>query len=329
MPTASARPSWERALPAPLRRARRYAAFHGRRPPQQRPRTFTEKLNWRITWDRRALLAQTCDKLAMKGTALRLAPGLVRVPRTYWVGTDVAELAGLDLPDRWVLKPNHSCARVLFGAGPADPARLAEATNGWLLDRYWRKSDEWAYRRARPLLFVEERIGAGDPPADLKVVVTDGHPRLVAVHTDRRDGLRIRLHTPDWEPLAWSWGYPTGPDAPRPERLPELLAAAAALGRNFDMLRVDCYEADGKLWFGELTPYPGAGLCRLEPGLDAWLGERWTLPRTGWRRLLPRDGAQPECAPHPVQLGVGAVGHELGVEGPFGAPAGPDAEVAA
>ncbi len=331
MPTPDDRPPlWEGVLPASVRRARRYAAFHGARPPQLRPRTFTEKLNWRISWDRRSLLASTCDKLAMKEAALERAAELVRVPRTYWAGTDVAELAGVDLPDRWVLKPNHSCARVLFGEGRADPARLAAATEGWLEERYWRKSDEWAYRRARPLLLVEERIGGpGAHLADLKVVVTDGVPRLVGVHTDRRDGLRIRLYSPAWEPLPWSWGYPAGPDAAAPHRLPQLLAAAAALGRDLDMLRVDCYEADGELWFGELTPYPGAGLCRLEPGLDAWLGERWTLPRAAWRRLLPRRGTQRHAPANPVKRRKGAVGHQLGVEGPFGPATSPEPEVAA
>lgn len=315
-------------LPTAVRRARRYAAAHGDRPPQARPRTFTEKLNWRITWDRRAVLAPTCDKLAMKEAARRLAPNLVRVPRTLWAGTDVAELAGVDLPDRWVLKPNHSCARVLFGEGRPDPAQLAAATEGWLAERYWRKSDEWAYRRARPLLLVEERIGVpGQELADLKVVVTHGVPRLVGVHTDRNDALRIRLYSPEWAPLPWSWGYPPGPDAPRPQRLPELLTAAAALGRDLDMIRVDLYEVDGELWFGELTPYPGAGLCRLEPGLDAWLGERWTLPRTSWRRLLPgRDRAR---AAEAVELGEGPVGHEVGAELPLRPAAGPESEVAA
>jgi hypothetical protein len=56
------------------------------------------------------------------------------------------------------------------------------------------------------------------------------------------------------------------------------LAAAAALAAGFDMLRVDFYEHDGELWFGELTPYPGAGLSPLEPDLDAFLGAAWTLP---------------------------------------------------
>ena len=135
--------------------------MHGYRPPTLRPRTFTDKLNWRISWDRRELLAPTCDKLAMKEAAARSAGDLVRVPRTLWAGTDVAELADVHLPGRWVLKPNHTCARVLFGEGPADPLALAAATEGWLDERYWRKSDEWAYRRARPPLLGEGGGGGG------------------------------------------------------------------------------------------------------------------------------------------------------------------------
>jgi hypothetical protein len=105
----------------------------------------------------------------------------VRVPETLWSGTDVAGLAGVDLPGHWVLKPNHSCIRRLFGRGSADVADLHERTAGWVEERYWRRSEEWAYRRARPGLLVEEFIGVpGVVPADLKVLVVDGEPRLVS-----------------------------------------------------------------------------------------------------------------------------------------------------
>jgi teichuronopeptide biosynthesis TupA-like protein len=266
-------------LPSPVRRTLLYRQVTGHLPPLLQPRTFTEKLNWRITLDRRELLAPTCDKLAMKEHARRLAPGLVRVPETLWDGTDVGELVDVDLPDHWVLKPNHSCIRRLFGRGPADVADLRRGTAGWAEERYWRKSEEWAYRRARPCLLVEEFIGApGVVPADLKVMVVDGEPRLVELHTGRDDDHGTRLYSPEWEPLPWTIGYPPGPDADPPERLEDLLKAATALADGFDMLRVDCYEADGELWFGELTPYPGAGLSPLEPDLDAWLGAAWTLP---------------------------------------------------
>jgi len=266
-------------LPAPVRRTLLYRQATGRRPPLLRPRTFTEKLNWRITFDRRDLLAPTCDKLAMKEHARTLAPGLVRVPETLWSGTDVGELADVDLPGHWVLKPNHSCIRRLFGRGSADVADLRRRAAGWVDEQYWRKSEEWAYRRARPCLLVEEHVGfPGVVPADLKVVVVGGEPRLVELHTGRGDDHSTRLYDPEWRPLPWTIGYRPGPDAGPPERLEDLLKAATALADGFDMLRVDFYEVDGELWFGELTPYPGAGLSPLEPDLDALLGAAWTLP---------------------------------------------------
>jgi hypothetical protein len=266
-------------VPAPVRRTLLYREATGRLPPLLRPRTFTEKLNWRITFDRRDLLAPTCDKLAMKEHARRLTPGLVRVPTTLWSGTDVGELADVDLPGHWVLKPNHSCIRRLFGQDPADVADLRRRTAGRGGEQYWRKSEEWAYRRARPCLLVEEFVGVpGMVPADLKVLVVGGEPRLVELHTGRGDDHRARFYDPEWRPLPWTVGYRPGPDADPPERLEDLLKAATALADGFDMLRVDCYEVDGELWFGELTPYPGAGLSPLEPDLDAWLGAAWTLP---------------------------------------------------
>ncbi|MGY1620587.1 ATP-grasp fold amidoligase family protein [Geodermatophilus sp. SYSU D00965] len=297
MPALPTRPA-----PFPLRRIRQYREVTGRFPPLLRPRTFNEKLNWRICFDRRALLAHTCDKLAMKEHARRRAPAGLRIPRTLWAGTDLAELAEVALPAHWVVKPNHSCRRVHVGSGAADPAELARRTEGWVEERYWELSEEWAYRRARPGLLAEEYVGVpGQVPVDLKVLVFDGVPRLVEEHTSRGPEHRIRFRTPDWAPLPWTAGYRRGPDTPPPDRLAEMLTAASALAAGYDMLRVDFYEHAGELWFGELTPYPGAGWTRLEPEFDELLGTWWTLP---WRRrrapvlplLLPADRPEQRAA---------------------------------
>jgi hypothetical protein len=277
-----------RAIPVPARQFLRFRRAHGRMPPMRRPLTFNEKIHWRLRYDRRPLLADTCDKLAMKEHARRIAPGLVRIPETLWSGVDLAELASVHLPAHWVLKPNDGSGLVLFGQGPADPEDLAARTGSWLHRKYRRQHEEWAYRQARPGLLVEEFIGTpGEVPADLKVLVFDGIPRIVGVHTSRDTVHRNRLYTPDWEPLPWTGGYARGPDAPRPERLEDMLKAASALAAGFDMLRVDFYEHEGVLWFGELTPYPGGGMTRIEPELDALQGHWWKLPPVGprWPRL--------------------------------------------
>ena len=244
-----------------------------------RPSTFNEKVNWRIINDRRPLLEGTCDKLVMKERALSSVPGRVRVARTLWAGTDVSELAGVDLPERWVLKPNHRTGLVYFGEGRADVADLLVRTRGWADGQHWRTTGEWAYRSARPCLLVEEFIGVpGEAPLDYKVLVFDGAPRLVTVHGDRFGQQRTAPYEPDWTPLPYTSGPSFDRPIARPHRLGDMLACAARLAEGFDMLRVDFYEQDGELWFGELTPYPGSGMIARNPQWDALLGSWWTIP---------------------------------------------------
>ncbi len=271
-----------RSVPVGLRRRLWYRKKFGRRLRTRTPETFTDKVNWRILKDRRPVLLGTCDKLWMKEHASSVAPGLVRVPRTYWSGTDLAELASVDLPERWVLKPNHTSKLVHLGEGPPDLEHLRALTAGWLEQDLASRTGEWAYSTARPLLLVEEFIGDGldDVPADYKLYVFDGVPRLFQVHSNRFVEHESRVYTTDWEPLPWDTGYPPGPALPRPQRADGMLAAAAALAQGFDMMRVDLYEHDGVLWFGELTPYPGSGLIALDPEMDRALGGWWQLPST-------------------------------------------------
>jgi hypothetical protein len=197
-----------------VRRRRWYRRKYGRRFRSGAAETFNDKVNWRILHDRRALLLGTCDKLSMKDHATRVASDLVQVPQTLWAGTDIRELAGLELPERWVLKPNHSTKLVILGEGRPDLDELHRATAGWLGEDLAARTGEWAYRGARPLLLVEEFVGApGVVPDDYKFYVFDGVVRLVQVHTARFVEHQCRVYTTDWEPLTWWTGYPPGPRA--------------------------------------------------------------------------------------------------------------------
>jgi hypothetical protein len=57
-----------------------------------------------------------------------------------------------------------------------------------------------------------------------------------------------------------------------------MLQAAETIAAHRDHLRVDFYEVDGRLWFGETCLYPGSGLDRFEPvSLDKMFGDFWTI----------------------------------------------------
>ena len=286
MPVAD-RSAWRavvRRLPDRPKRALLFRQAHGRWPRQRRPQTFTEKINWRVVHDRRPVMGLLGDKLAMREYAARVCPDLP-APRVLWAGTDPRELSHVDLPERWVLKPNHGTMRVHVGSGRPDVEHLLGVTTDWLEEPLYPDRGEWVYNQARRLLLVEEFLG--EDLADHKFLVFDGRVGLVQVDTGR-SGPRHqrRLYTPDWTPLDVVEPHLSlGPATPPPAGLPAMTAAAEALGRTFDFIRVDLYDIGGAVWFGELTPYPGGGLDPFDPDLDRDLGARWVLP--------PRQAVRP------------------------------------
>jgi hypothetical protein len=258
-----------------------YLRFHHRRLRLRHPLEFCEKVQWRIVNDRRELIAVTCDKL--KSKAVADAAG-VRVPKTYWHGTDVQELAAVGLAEHWVLKPNHRCRLVHFGTGSPDIDSLRRLTKGWLRNAQTIDLGEWGYSQAEAALLVEETIGEpGTPPSDYKFFVFDGEPRVIQVDRDRFTAHRRRFYTTDWEPLDTRQGVATLDDIqPRPPFLTEMLSVARRLGAPYDFIRVDLYHESGEIIFGELTAYPGGGVRPFHPrDLDRLLGSHWHLPVLG------------------------------------------------
>ena len=298
-------------LPIALRRHLLFFRSYGRWGDFRTPQNYSEKLNWRAISDRRAIMAFTADKLAAKEfvrQTLARTPLKVRIPETYWVGTDLRELQALAsrLPKRWVLKPNHSCGRVQLADSthaPIDWEQLAAKTANWTeLDEEYTVRGHWAYGQARRLLIAEERIGAGEhAPDDLKIEGYHGEPAFTFWTTGRSTGA-IKYSNLKIDQTRLIWGHPSEsePDAPIPmEQLDQgvraiALALASELSTPFDHLRVDGYAVDGEYWFGEITTYPAAGLGEISNETDTWLGAMWQLPNltapdpreAEWRALL-------------------------------------------
>ena len=139
-------------LPAGVERRVLFALAHRRLPHFGRPVTFSDKINWRILNDRRPLLEWTCDKLAMKDYALKEAPAGLHVPQTIWSGSDIRSLETAELPEHWVLKPNHRTGLVYFGKGRPDQRELSAVTATWFNAFEANRLREWAYSKARPRL---------------------------------------------------------------------------------------------------------------------------------------------------------------------------------
>lgn len=249
----------------------------------RKPRTFNEKVNWRIIHDRRSQLIWTCDKLRVKEEAARHG---IKSAKVFWTGRDVAGLAGVDLPPAWVLKPNHRSRCLYFGTGPVGPNdidHLRRETAGWMSDLQGAGKGEWAYTQARHLLFVEELLGDGTPLVDYRLFTYDGVVHFVqVVHDINKVNLTApvrRYYTGDWGPLEARQRIELGPILPRPATYDEMRRLAGEIGAPFDFARIDFYDLDGELYLGEVTPYPGGGLVACQPAsFDVEMGAPWKLP---------------------------------------------------
>ena len=129
-------------------------------------------------------------------------------------------------------------------------------------------------RRAVVERFIGER---GRPPSDYKFFVFHGKVGMVVVDQDRFSGHTSTLLTPDWRELAVTGRFDSAAVLPqRPPGYAEMLEVAQKLGTDFEFVRVDLYDVDGRVYFGELTHNPGGGLVRLQPReFDRALGELW------------------------------------------------------
>jgi len=294
------RPGWiKRAiglLPLSLLRHIYFFRETGRWGNFRHPKTFGEKMQWRIINDRRAILRNAADRFANRAmiTALSRANNLeLHLPEllafsdrpTSLVETLRRRHEAGTLPARWLIKPNNSSGELLVVDGEPSWEIIESRLRAWtspgvLESTHWL----WANAAARRGFIAEAWIG--DPrqvPEEWKIFVVGGEPRFYVVNRRESSG-NARIHLDhSWNEME-TWHHNAGARVAREsitgmrERMDH---AARVIARDWDLLRVDLYWSDGRVWFGELTPYPSEGLVHSAPGgpgFDAALGAMWRLP---------------------------------------------------
>jgi hypothetical protein len=118
--------------------------------------------------------------------------------------------------------------------------------------------------------------------------VFDGRVRLTQTIMVEGTALRIAAyHDREWRRLPWRGQSEPHPGPfPRPQRYDELVALAERLGAGFDHVRVDLYDADARVYVGELTVYTVSGFMYFATEeSDRVIGSYWTLRRPALRAI--------------------------------------------
>jgi TupA-like ATPgrasp len=259
----------------------------GYEPDLRHPRTYNEKVAWKVLNDRNPAIATTADKFAVRDyVAARVGPDL---PVPLIATFDRAHDIDWDrLPERFVMKASHGSRMIIVvpDKARADRDAILSRASQWLQEDYSRQSRAWGHRGLRRRILVERLLSGADGgiPEDYKYFVFHGRARILEVHLGRFVTHRSVLYDPfTLQPLPFRFG-PSGvwaheTDFVPPPEVRGMAELAARLGEGFDHVRVDLYFAEGRPWFGEMTHYTGNACHPFDPPeYDAIVGAMWRWP---------------------------------------------------
>ncbi len=263
-----------------------YKSVFGKKLNLKNPKTFNEKLQWLKLYDRNPEYCRLVDKYDVKKYISDTIGDEFIIP-TLGVWDHFEDIDFDTLPDRFVLKCTHDSGSVVLckdkKSFDIDGARK-KLTRKLGMNLFWH-GREWPYKNLKPRIIAEQYMECdnGEELIDYKFFCFGGDPKFVYVSQGLSNHATASLSYlwMDWTRAPFYRGdFPQFDQLPeKPKTYDKMVEFAKSLSKEYPFARVDFYEINGNLYFGEITFYPGSGFTIYEPdGWDAKMGDWITLP---------------------------------------------------
>lgn len=265
---------------------RKYRGELGRDPDLESPTTYTEKVLWLNLRHRDPRQVVCADKYAVREWVAERVGEEILVP-FIGVYDDANDIDFESLPDAFVIKATHGSGWNLIvpDKGALDWEEAKGSLQDWLSRSYFAHKREWQYRDVPHRLIVEQFLEDEDGgiPSQYQFFCFrrgDQQTILVQVDFDELTSHRRDYYDLDWRRMPFTSRVPNAErEAPRPERLEDMLEVVRALSEDFPFVRVDLFLVRGRIYFGELTFTSGGGMSTFDPPeWDRKLGDLMGLP---------------------------------------------------
>lgn len=242
------------------------------------PQTLTEKLQW-IKLNERQDFHKICsDKYAVRNYLGERFDRELLIPLLF-VTNDYREIVIENIPDvPCIIKSNHDSGHyfIIRNKNEVNFKRLQEECRFWLSQNYYKISKEWQYdiSKSDRKIVVEKLLMTkeGKIPNDYKLHYINGELQFIYVSFDR-EGINDRCtYDKEWNRLPFVW-VPANTyninmnthEVPRPKTLNKMIEMGNSIAKRFKYVRVDFYDVDGRLYFGEITLHHGSGMDKFFP----------------------------------------------------------------
>lgn len=237
------------------------------------PVTFNEKLQWLKLHNRRPEYTQMVDKYRVKEYVASIIGDEYIIP-TLGAWNTFDEINFDELPDQFVLKCTHSSGDIIVCK---DKRSLDKETGKKTLENslktdYYLMGREWPYKNVKRMIIAEEYIeDKTDKEArDYKFFCFNGSVKCFKVDFDRTTEHHTNWYTEDGKLLPYRARTiaECGAEITLPSELPKMIELSEILSKGISFVRVDFYCVNDRIYFGELTFYPGSGFLRFND--DSW-----------------------------------------------------------
>lgn len=262
--------------------------IHGYELNLEEPKTYNEKVCAKKLFDRNPLIPLLADKFKARDyIRSRIDNAEEYLVPLLWVSDNPEEIPFNDLPEDYVIKPNNGAGwwmicqgrrtlidnyfKITYGMTPEDKIKVCKR---WLSEDYSLRWNEWAYSQIEPLIVVEEflKTDTYELPRDYRLCMFDGKLRFLYI--TNFDNSMFNYYDADFYPIEFKF-KPVDIDIKKPKEFKRMVDYAEKLSSGWDFLRVDFYHLQNKIYFGELTHYPGAGHTPFPYEIDLKLGSYW------------------------------------------------------
>ena len=275
-----------------------YRMKTGRKLDLQNPKRFTEKLQWYKLYYRNDLMPQCVDKFDVREYVKRC--GLESILNVcYGVFDTPDEIDFSALPDQFVLKDTlgsgGNSVIICRDKSQLDIPAATEQMSGWIKTNHRIRSGgrEWPYYSGKPHRIIAEKYIDSDPAEggliDYKFICFCGKAEYLYVVADRSlgNGAGFGIYDASYQNLNYfrTDERPLTREIPKPAEYERMLEIAERLSAPFPHARIDLYDQNGIILFGEITFFDGSGYMMFEPDeFDFILGEHFSLPnRNIWQ----------------------------------------------
>lgn len=232
--------------------------------------TFNEKLQWLKLNDRKEIYHTMADKYDARAFVKEKIGEKYLVP-LLGVWEKVEDVNVNELPDEFVLKCTHDSQSIVIckDKKKLDYNKAIQMLSQGLKINYYTLGREWAYKGIKPKIVAEKLLvdESKDDLKDYKVFCFHGEPKFIQIDYDRFKGHKRRFYSTNWEKLDFKITYEDDESIimPKPKCLQEMLEVSRKLAKDVPFLRTDWYIVENKIYFGEMTFYPGCGFEPIEP----------------------------------------------------------------